>query len=51
MTNVAVVKELRSGININVTLTAVGGSEGREVGLSIDVAADDLGLTGYGRYE
>lgn len=38
-------------ININGTLTTVGDGEGREVGLSIYVAADDLGLTGYGRYE
>lgn len=38
-------------ININGTLTTVGGGEGREVGSSIYVAADDLGLTGYGRYE
>lgn len=38
-------------ININGTLTTVGGGEGREVGSSIYVAADDLGLTGFGRYE
>lgn len=38
-------------INDNGTLTTVGGGEGRGVGLSTYVAADDSGITGYGRYE
>ena len=38
-------------INDHGTLTTVGGGEGRGVGLSTYVAADDSGITGYGRYE
>ncbi len=38
-------------INDNGTLTTVGGGEGRGVGLSTYVAANDSGITGYGRYE
>ncbi|MBL3751519.1 hypothetical protein IPW42_18065, partial [Mycobacteroides abscessus subsp. massiliense] len=38
-------------INDKGTLTTVGGGEGRGVGLSTYVAADDSGITGYGRYE
>ncbi|MBA0047460.1 CHAP domain-containing protein [Mycobacterium sp. NPDC050853] len=38
-------------INDNGTLTTVGGGEGRGVGLSTYAATDDLGITGYGRYE
>lgn len=38
-------------INDNGTLTTVGGGEGRGVGLSTYAAADDAGITGYGRYE
>jgi hypothetical protein len=37
--------------NDHGTLTTVGGGEGRGVGLSTYVAADDSGITGYGRYE
>ncbi|MGH3724724.1 MAG: CHAP domain-containing protein [Mycobacterium sp.] len=38
-------------INDNGTLTTVGGGEGRGVGLATYVAAEDSGITGYGRYE
>lgn len=38
-------------INDGGTLTTVGGGEGRGVGLDTFVAADDPGITGYGRYE
>lgn len=38
-------------INDNGILTTVGGGEGRGVGLSTYTAADDAGITGYGRYE
>ncbi len=34
----------------NGTLTTAGGGAGREVGSSPNVAADDLSITGYGRY-
>lgn len=35
-------------INNNDTLTTVGGDAGGEAGLSPQVAADGLGITGFG---